>query len=233
MLESKISLKQIRDLDDVKSFDRFYLRYYLTVKRARQLNQTIYGDKTAKGGLELKLQHPLRVACLTEQITNQRIGDYHMTWLVGLLHDTKEDDLLKYSESIDEILSDLLPTEKQVVMKYIDQLTSDEWLSKGEKKLDQIKKMDVLDLIPCWIRIFDKYDNCWRFRKNSVGKSKKEIDGYCSIAYLCYKRGCERYDEIRKNLQPKISEFYEKMCAEIGGIEKVRALADSYINENK
>lgn len=74
-------------------------------------------------------------------------------------------------------------------MDYIDQLTSDDSLTKGEKKRDQILKMEVLELIPCWIRIFDKYDNCRRFRKNSVGKSKAEIDGYCSIAYLCYKRG--------------------------------------------
>ena len=57
-------------------------------------------------------------------------------------------------------------------MSYIDQLTSDESLSKGEKKKDQIIKMDVLELIPCWIRIFDKYDNCRRFRNNPVGKKK-------------------------------------------------------------
>jgi hypothetical protein len=131
----------------------------------------------------------LRVACLTEEIKNQKIGDYHMTWLVGLLHDTKEDDLFIYSDRIDDVLKDLLPQEKEKVMRYIDQLTSDESLSKGEKKRDQILKMDVLDLIPCWIRIFDKYDNCKRFRQNSVGKPKIEIDGYCSIAYICYLRG--------------------------------------------
>lgn len=73
-------------------------------------------------------------------------------------------------------------------MRYIDQLTSDESLSKGEKKNDQITKMEILELIPCWIRIFDKYDNCRRFKANSVGKSKFEVEEYCAVAYLCYKR---------------------------------------------
>ena len=67
---------------------------------------------------------------------------------------------------------DLLPAEKERVKMYIDQLTSDESLSKGEKKANQIKKMEVLDLIPCWIRIFDKYDNCRRFKENPLDNSK-------------------------------------------------------------
>lgn len=79
-------------------------------------------------------------------------------------------------------------------MNYIDQLTSDETLSKGEKKKDGLKKMESMDLIPCWIRIFDKYDNCRRFRKNPVGKTKKEIDGYCSIAFLCYNTAIDRFE---------------------------------------
>lgn len=30
-----------------------------------------------------------------------------MTWLVGLLHDTKEDHLIPYSEKIESVLADL------------------------------------------------------------------------------------------------------------------------------
>lgn len=48
-----------------------------------------------------------------------------MTWLVGLLHDTKEDDLVTYSEQIEDVLQDLMPAEKEKVMTYIDQLTSE------------------------------------------------------------------------------------------------------------
>lgn len=95
-----------------------------------------------------------------------------MTWLVGLLHDTKEDHLIAYSEKIEDVLVDLHPEERKKVLLYIDQLTSEEWKSKGEKKEDQIKKMEILDLIPCWIRVFDKYDNCRRFKKNPVGNSR-------------------------------------------------------------
>ena len=38
--ESKLgaSMSNIRDLDEIKKLDRYYLRYYLTVKRARELN---------------------------------------------------------------------------------------------------------------------------------------------------------------------------------------------------
>ena len=96
-----------------------------------------------------------------------------MNWLVGLLHDTKEDNLITYSERIDDVLKDLLPEEKKQVLDYIDQLTSDDSESKGKKKRDQVQKMYKLDVIPCWIRIFDKYDNCRRFRIDPVGKSPK------------------------------------------------------------
>jgi hypothetical protein len=54
-----------------------------------------------------------------------------MTWLVGLLHDTKEDSLQIYSDRIDDVLEDLTAAEQKTVKGYIDQLTSDELLSKG------------------------------------------------------------------------------------------------------
>lgn len=65
-----------------------------------------------------------------------------MSWLVGLLHDTKEDGLIIYSERIEEVLRDLLPEESKQVMRYIDQLSSDEFMTKGEKKRSQILKME-------------------------------------------------------------------------------------------
>ena len=92
------SLRNIGNMDEVKKSDRYYLRYYLTIKRARKLNEKIYGDKKDKSGKELKTKHPLRVAALTEAIKNQTISDYHMNWLVGVLHDAKEDDLMTYND---------------------------------------------------------------------------------------------------------------------------------------
>lgn len=145
-----------------------------------------------------------------------------MSWLVGLLHDTKEDDFITYSERIEDVLKDLLPEQRKTVMKYIDQLTSDDSLTKGEKKRDQIIKMNTLELIPSWIRIFDKYDNCSRFLKDPVGKSKKEIQGYCAVAYLCYHRAAERFQEIRKNIQPEVKKLYDDICDKMGGLEKLR-----------
>ena len=44
------SLRRIGDMDEVKKADRYYLRYYLTIKRARKLNEKIYGDKKDKSG---------------------------------------------------------------------------------------------------------------------------------------------------------------------------------------
>lgn len=85
--------------------------------------------------------------------------------------------------------------------------------------------MEILDLVPSWIRVFDKYDNCRRFKKNPVGNSKKKIDGYCAIAYLCYKKACERHEEIKKNLQTAIHEFYGKICSDLGGEDSVEKVA--------
>jgi hypothetical protein len=38
---------------------------------------------------EFRYQHPIRVAGMTEQIKSQSVGHYHLTWLLGILHDTK------------------------------------------------------------------------------------------------------------------------------------------------
>ena len=46
--------------------------------------------------------------------------DYHLSWLVGILHDDKEIDPLLYSEKIDYIVQDLLPSERKKVIQYID-----------------------------------------------------------------------------------------------------------------
>lgn len=46
--------------------------------------------------------------------------------------------------------------------------------------------MHKLDLVPSYIKIFDKYDNCKRFLNNPVGKSAEELNGYFAVALLCY-----------------------------------------------
>lgn len=67
MQESQLgSLSNIRFMEDVKKDDRFYLRYYLTVKRARQLNEELYEGELDKSETEPKTAHSLRVACMTE-----------------------------------------------------------------------------------------------------------------------------------------------------------------------
>ncbi len=55
-----------------------------------------------------------------------------------------------------------------------------------------------MDLLPSWILIFDKYDNCRRFKLNPCGKSKEELDGYFSVAYLIFLKARERHESIRK-----------------------------------
>lgn len=53
--------------------------------------------------------------------------------------------------------------------------------------------MDVLDIVPCYIKIFDKYDNCKRFLKNGVGKSQMELNGYFAISIICYEKALKRH----------------------------------------
>lgn len=78
--------------------------------------------------------------------------------------------------------------------------------------------MDKLDIAPCYIKIFDKYDNCRRFKNNQVGKPKGELDGYFAISYLCYYKALKRFPDIEKNLNKQIKTFYEKMGSDIGNI---------------
>ena len=75
---------------------RYYLRFHQTVRKAMNFNRQLYGDKTGKDGVELKYQHPIRVAGMTEEIVEMCLIEYHLNWLVGILHDAKEDDPLLY-----------------------------------------------------------------------------------------------------------------------------------------
>ncbi len=79
------------------------------------------------------------------------------------------------------------------MLKYINDLTSDKTLSKGEQKRQQVLRSEKMDLIPSWIIVFDKFDNCQRFKKNPCGKTKVELDGYFSVAYLIYLRVRNRH----------------------------------------
>ena len=111
--------------------ERFYLRYHNAISRAIELNKEIFGQEMGKDGKELRSEHPLRVAGMCEEILDQNMEQYHMGWLIGILHDDKEHDPLLYSEKIGAIIEDLLPEEKKNVIKYIDELSSDKQLPKG------------------------------------------------------------------------------------------------------
>jgi hypothetical protein len=113
-----------------------------------------------------------------------------------------------FSERIDFVLKDLLPKEQQDMKKYIDLLTSDKTLNKGEQKRAQITKVDKMDLVPAWIILFDKYDNCRRFKINGVGKSEDELNGYYAVAYLIYLKAKKKFKQIQEFMPVDIKTFY-------------------------
>ena len=85
-----------------------------------------------------------------------------------------------------------------------------------------------MDLIPSWILIFDKYDNCARFKKDPVGKSKEELEGYYSVAYLIYLTARERHSAIKNFMIESTKQFFEKMGEEVGGVVGAREKAEKY-----
>ncbi len=84
-----------------------------------------------KDGKEPCFEHSLRVAGYCEEILDQTMQQYHMCWLLGILHDNKEQDPVLFSEKIDWVLEDLRPEEQKMMHQYIDELTSNKTLSKG------------------------------------------------------------------------------------------------------
>lgn len=165
---------------------------------------------------------------MTEDIAAQSLFDYHLNWLVGVLHDSKEDDPVVFSERIDDVLQDLLPSEKQQVLNYIDQLSKDRTIPKGMQKKEQVDRMAALDIVPTYIKIFDKYDNCRRFLKNGVGKSQSELNGYFAIAILCYDRAIKKHQEIDINLNKGIKTFFQNLRARFGSEKAVQESAEKY-----
>ena len=88
--------------------------------------------------------------------------------------------------------------------------------------------MHTLDLVPTYIKIFDKYDNCKRFLRNPVGKSHEELNGYFAVALLCYDIGIKTHEDVRKNLNPKIPKFFEELRVRVGGNSKINHWAEKY-----
>lgn len=85
-------------------------------------------------------------------------------------------------------------------MKYIDQLSKDRTLPKGRQKKEHVERMSKLDLVPTYIKIFDKYDNCRRFMRNTVGKTMEELNGYYAVAVICYDIAMKTHPELKDNL---------------------------------
>jgi hypothetical protein len=139
---------------------------------------------------------------MTEDISAQSLYDYHLNWLVGVLHDSKEDDPVMFSERIDGVLQDLLAEEKE-----------------------QVDRMDSLDIVPSYIKIFDKYDNCRRFLKNGVGKSPMELNGYFAISILCYDRALKKHKEIDSNLNIQIKLFFKELRKRFGSEKAIQECA--------
>lgn len=73
------------------------MRFHQTIRRALEFNRELYRDRKGKDGKEFLYEHPIRVAGMTEEIALQGLLDYHLNWLVGILHDSKEDDPIFYS----------------------------------------------------------------------------------------------------------------------------------------
>jgi hypothetical protein len=156
---------------------------------------------------------------------------YHMGWLLGILHDNKEQNPVLFSERIDWVLQDLTPQEQKKMKSYIDVLTSNKAEGKGEQKRQQLIKIETMELIPSWILVFDKLDNCRRFKKNPCGKSKEELDGYFAVAFLIFTKARSRHKEIREFMIQETRKFYETMGEELGGVEGAKKIAERYFKK--
>ncbi|CAM6001511.1 unnamed protein product [Sphagnum balticum] len=56
----------------------------------RGLTPSFSGNKLGKDGKEYAFEHSLRVAGNVEEILDQTMEQYHKGWLLGVLHDNKE-----------------------------------------------------------------------------------------------------------------------------------------------
>jgi hypothetical protein len=125
-------------------------------------------------------------------------------------------------------LEDLLVDEKAQVLNYIEQLSKDRTLPKGQQKKEQVERMSVLDIVPSYIKIFDKYDNCRRFLKNGVGKSLMELNGYFAISILCYDKALEKHKEIDNNLNSQIKLFFKNLKSRFSSNKNILDCAEKY-----
>jgi hypothetical protein len=90
-----------------------------------------------------------------------------------------------------------------------------------------------MDLVPSWILIFDKYDNCFRFKQNPCGKSKEELDGYFAVAYLIYLNAKRRHKAIDSFMIDSTKQFFDTMGKDLGGEAGALKHAERYFKSVK
>lgn len=143
------------------------MRFHVTLERAMNLITHLYQERNMPGTNVSLLDHAVQIAGLTEEIESQDYLDYHLTWLTGVLKDLPALFPDQYRDRIDEVLQELKTDEAERVKKYVEQLSGDPRLARGERCRRLADRVSEMDAIPCYIQIFELYSYCslWKRQK--------------------------------------------------------------------
>jgi hypothetical protein len=174
------------------------------------------------------LDHAVQIAGLTEEIESQDYLDYHLTWLTGVLKDLPALFPDQYRDRIDEVLQELKTEEAVRVKRYVEQLSGDPRLPKGERfriLTDRIKEMDA---IPCYIQIFELYSYCSLWKRLKWERRKVYYDGFMAFAYMFFYKAISNHLLIGKNLKQDIKGFFKALLDEMGGMGGIRTKTEAF-----
>lgn len=204
------------------------MRFHITLERAMKLVSLIYQGHTIPRTDVCLLDHAVQIAGLTEEIKSQDYLDYHLTWLTGVLKDLPTLFPDDYRQNIDEVLDELRGEEAGRVRKYVEMLSVDMRLPEGERCRRMAERVSEMDVIPCYIQIFELYSYCSLWKRLKWERPVLEYEGYLAYAYMFFYKAVSRHITIGSNLKKEIKDFFRSLCDELGGIGKIRSKAETF-----
>lgn len=75
---------------------------------------------------------------------------------------------------------------------------------KGKQLKNMLNRINDMQIIPCYIQIFELYTICKQWRKMRWEKKLEEYEGFLSYAYMFWYKAISKHIAIGKNVKPYI-----------------------------
>ena len=137
---------------------------------------------------------------------------------MGLLSDVFSYSQAAYEQRVPEILAGLPDYESKRIQNYIEQVNYNPKIAKGQKYKNMLDRVAEMDVIPCYIKLFELYIMIQHYKLNRHHFSKPEYEGYLAYAYMFWYKCINRHYPIVNNINKEVKATFVDVDKELGGM---------------